>query len=437
MPTFYRSRQLYANTAQAIIKNTTGLAGVYTVNFCNQGSTSAQIRLAVSSSQSAPNSGEWIEWNTLLTASNSYERTGILVNSGYYLVAYSSSASVAVQSWGFAQEPVSLVDDITTQQTPGSLTGRVVSINSNGSLQALKPAVSVGSITSFTNSSGSIPSATGTFWGPLVSSGTVAMAITSAYYPTGWVLTTTDGNTWTQQATLPSTPINATWSLAYGAGTWVAVAGGFNASSNQVAYSTNNGASWTGITPLSSNHWQTAAYGNGVFVAWLGTTGYRSADGITWNTVSTSTANSSQLFYVAGSFNSWFLFAYGGANSISVETSTNNLTSWNARNLYTTTGLGSSFSVAYGNGVFVIVNNDSTQLAWTSTDAVTWTQRSNIFGGANVYAGTVQFVGGYFVVPCNAFSTYINGVFYSSDGVSWTSVSFGSNVPSLIVGLNS
>jgi hypothetical protein len=437
MPAINSSTKFYANTPQAVTKNIYDYFSIVNINFCNTGTTTAQISLAVSNSQSSPAASEYIDYQITLPSYGVYERQALCYNPGQYIVAVSSSASVVCQVYGHGLSNIALTNDIVTQLPPGSLTGRAVSININGSLQALKPAVSVGSITSFTNSSGSVPSATGTNWGPLVSSGTVAMAISSQYSSTGWVLTTTDGNTWTQQATLPSTAINVTWSLAYGAGTWVAVAGGSNAPSNQVAYSTNNGTSWTGITPLSSSYWRTTVYGNGVFVAWLGTTGYRSADGITWNTVSASTASSTLLFYVSGSFNSWFLFAYGGANSISVESSTNNLTSWNTRNLYTLTGLGSSIAVAYGNGVFVVVNQDNTQLAWTSTNAVTWTQRSSIFGGANVYAGTLQFVGGYFVVTCGAFSTFINGVFYSSDGVTWTSVSFGSNVPSLIVALNS
>jgi hypothetical protein len=117
MPAFNKYYRLQYQVPQALVKNTTSLAGVYTINFCNPGPASAQIRIAVSSSQTGAgiNAGEWIEWNTTLTANNSYERTGILVNSGDYLIAYSSSTTVVAQAWGFAQEPVSLADDIVLQ----------------------------------------------------------------------------------------------------------------------------------------------------------------------------------------------------------------------------------------------------------------------------------------------------------------------------------
>jgi hypothetical protein len=446
MPAFNRFRQLYANTAQAVVKNTTSLAGVYTVNFCNTGSTSAQIRLAVSSSQSAPNSGEWIEWNTLLTASNSYERTGILLNSGDYLIAYSSSASVVVQSWGFAQEPVSLVDDIVVAQQPGSITGRVVGVVGQFINVKLAGQTAVSSLSTWTNAT-STPSQVGQ-WTLLASSGTLAMAVDSN---TGYVAISSDGLTWTLATSLPAfnpATVNLVWSgLAYGAGTWVCTAGGINAASTQVAYSTNNGTSWTSINPLTSDRNGSLKYANGVFFSYnisVPMTATNSVNGITWTRGSTATTGTAfgsayQVVYAAGSINAWYILREGN-NQIQTQSSTNNGSTWGSTASVTATGmsLANTGFFAWGNGRFVALAQNI-NASWTSTDAVTWTTTSTPFSSNNyTYWSSLVFTNGYFIATSQQFSTFLFSIWFSSDGASWTLVTTsGSNQITTTVGLNS
>ena len=66
---------------------------VVSVNICNRSSsTAATIRLAVSSSAS-PGADEWIEYDSSLVANGVLERTGIVMDAGKYLVAFTGAAS--------------------------------------------------------------------------------------------------------------------------------------------------------------------------------------------------------------------------------------------------------------------------------------------------------------------------------------------------------
>lgn len=66
---------------------------VVSVNICNRSSsTAATIRLAVSSS-ATPAADEWIEYDSSLVANGVLERTGIVMDAGKYLVAYTGTAS--------------------------------------------------------------------------------------------------------------------------------------------------------------------------------------------------------------------------------------------------------------------------------------------------------------------------------------------------------
>ena len=72
----------------------------FSVNFANRGSLSTNVRLAICSVSSPANS-EYIIFDTVIPPNGSFERTGLTAQDGKIVVAYSSSANVSVQVYGY------------------------------------------------------------------------------------------------------------------------------------------------------------------------------------------------------------------------------------------------------------------------------------------------------------------------------------------------
>lgn len=70
-----------------------GRLSSFNVCFCNRGSTPATIRLSISSS-AAPISSEYLEFEASLPAFGVLERGGLIAESGRFIIARSSIASV-------------------------------------------------------------------------------------------------------------------------------------------------------------------------------------------------------------------------------------------------------------------------------------------------------------------------------------------------------
>jgi hypothetical protein len=200
-------------------------------------------------------------------------------------------------------------------------------------------------------------------------------------------------------------PANQRWeSVAYGNNTFVTISSTFT--SDKAAYSTDGGLSWSASTLPQSGYWRQIAYGNGIFVAvnYNSSSIATSPDGITWTsrTVGVTSPNS---------------VTFGGGKFVIVGLFSNNVYSTNG----TFWSEGSSLSflgnqrkkVAYGNGKYVVVVNDSalTKSAY-STDAITWTEAviparnwDRLFYGAGKFFAQEGFS---------------NNAAYSSDGIAWT-----------------
>ena len=220
----------------------------------------------------------------------------------------------------------------------------------------------------------------GSYYGIAYGSGTfVAVAQTSPTLGTGKVATSQDGITWADV-----TPANTAlqnlvqWSaVAFGAGTFVAVA----LDQSKAAFSTDNGQTWTAVT-VGANWWTSVCYGNSLFVAVAKTGTNRvmtSPDGITWSTPSLPT----------------------GAGS----------TGWKG--------------VAYGAGLFVAINdnnggvqNNAKQFL-TSPDGVTWTYREAGLGSRTYWTtwSGIAFGNGKFVIVGNSYDSSFS---QSADGLVWT-----------------
>lgn len=186
-------------------------------------------------------------------------------------------------------------------------------------------------------------------------SGSSANGPSSAAYSTNgitWSLGTIDIGTW--------------WSVAYGAGKFVAVT--YN--NSRISYSTN-GITWTDAFALPSTlSWISIVYGGGVFVAiaqGFSMSAY-STDGITWTAGSMpSSASWSSLTYGDNKF-----VAVASASSVSAY-STNGII-WSVANM---PAQSSWTSVSYGNGRFVALSLGSTISAY-STNGISWTQGTAI-----------------------------------------------------------
>ena len=256
--------------------------------------------------------------------------------------------------------------------------------------------------------------------------------------------------------------------VAYGNGTWVAVA---NAGTNRIQYSKDNGKTWTAVAAPNSNTWYDVEYGGGIFVAMGGGNSNSnraawSTDGVNWtatdltnedsftamdnpficyggtnvtdgrfvavgrlgvNRVRYSTngktwssavgSTSSSWYGVCFGLNRWVAVASTGTNRVMYSTDATDFSSWTE---VTSTEQNQWRSVAYGNGKFVAVAGNGTNRLMYSTDATSWSN-SGVSGFDNTTVWRwIKFGGGYFVAGgYNGTSNYM----YSTDGLSWSAIS--------------
>jgi hypothetical protein len=251
----------------------------------------------------------------------------------------------------------------------------------------------------------------------------------------GWILTSTDGNSWTGRHSGILFDLNGAFYLngnylALGAGgagnnlitsadgvTWTPRTAGtatynaaaFGASAYVVVgvsgavFSSADLATWTSQS-AGANTFNDVIFANSLFVA-VGAAGaiYTSADGVTWTSQSAGSTQFNRVVYD----NSLFV-AVG--NSGVIYTSTNGIT-WTLRTSNVASGLtdvvwnGSLFCAVGGSGVIT-----------TSADGTTWTARTP--GDTTVTLMSVAWSGTRFIVT----NTNNAGVWTSTDGISWSKV---------------
>ncbi len=74
----------------------------FSVNFTNRNSVPVQVRLAVSSS-GTPANADYLMYDVALNPNVSLERTGLVAEATKIVVAYSDTASVSVQVYGYEE----------------------------------------------------------------------------------------------------------------------------------------------------------------------------------------------------------------------------------------------------------------------------------------------------------------------------------------------
>lgn len=176
------------------------------------------------------------------------------------------------------------------------------------------------------------------------------------------------------------------------------------------------GTTWIQGTAAANSQWQSAAYGNGTFVAVAPQTTPRvstSVDGSTWTGVALSGSLATRLWQSVWFANDRFIVFSNplDLSDTGFTMSSADGTTWVAGTL----PAGSQWtSVAYGNGVYVAVSYSGSDEVMTSTDGVNWTVgtapamalRRVVFGGGQFVAVTIGAAGGKIIT--------------SPDGVNWT-----------------
>jgi hypothetical protein len=170
--------------------------------------------------------------------------------------------------------------------------------------------------------------------------------------PTSFIVTSTDGVTWTSR-----TPSEAMWfqAISYGNGLFVAVA---RFGTNRIMTSPD-GITWTSRNTVIDPDFVGVAYGNGIWVAVsdasTGGTVFTSYDGLNWDEQVSNTFVSNTVFFANGVFTTGFYYSTDGI----------------------TWSLGSgglSFeSITFGNGYFVGVVTSGTNRIYYSLDGINWT----------------------------------------------------------------
>ena len=91
---------LAATTNTTLYTVTAGKTATVNISLCNRNNTAVTVRLAVAST-STPGNSEYINYNAVIPACTTLERTGIVVSAGKNIVAYASIAGVSVSVYGF------------------------------------------------------------------------------------------------------------------------------------------------------------------------------------------------------------------------------------------------------------------------------------------------------------------------------------------------
>jgi hypothetical protein len=283
--------------------------------------------------------------------------------------------------------------------------------------------------------------------------GISALALPSAASAASPGLVLTGGSSWTAIA---ATELSLWDSVAYGDGTWVAVAAGEG--TNRVMRSTDNGLSWNrdGITGVPAGYaWRSVAFGDPAGFAdgvWMAIASFlpdgdttvvmRSTDrGVTWTNPATTVP--------AGDLTAWRSVAYGNGVFVAVASngtnklmrSTNNGATWTAVAQPSTSQW---VSVTYGdpspgdfpNGVWVavaqggtgsrVMRSEDDGVTWTAADAAEANQWQSVAYGNSVFVAVASTGTNRVMRSANGGETWT--AVAATEENAWQSVAYGNGV---------
>lgn len=174
----------------------------------------------------------------------------------------------------------------------------------------------------------------------------------------------------------------------------------------EAAYSTDNGMTWTSSTlpSVSTYNWRGVAYGSGKFVVCgQGCMAYSSDGGATW---SLGTGISSGSVFMA--------ICYGGGKFVACGTNGRFAYSEDGVSWTESTNSSTMFAtICYGNGIYTAINTGSNK-GYYSSNGTSWTSYTPGISGQD--SSTLAFDGENFVLVFKAASA---GTAKSSDGHTW------------------
>ena len=98
------SETLAAETYTPIYGPPADTFSVVTINVLNKNSTPITVRIAMATDPDLPAAGEYIEYNIEVLPNGVLERTGIVIQNGRTIYAYSTSANTDVVVYGIETE---------------------------------------------------------------------------------------------------------------------------------------------------------------------------------------------------------------------------------------------------------------------------------------------------------------------------------------------
>ena len=91
---------LVATTYTSIYGPPANTFSVVTVSICNKNATAIQVRLALAVDPAIPANGNYIEYQTEVLPGGVLERSGVVIQSGRTIYAYSTQANTDVVVYG-------------------------------------------------------------------------------------------------------------------------------------------------------------------------------------------------------------------------------------------------------------------------------------------------------------------------------------------------
>jgi len=98
---------LTATTLSEVYECDANKHATITVSFCNRGSSSHTVRLAMVDSTSGVAdiaNEDYLEYDTTVPANGTLERSGIVIAGGHTIVAYCSDGNSSIMCYGFEED---------------------------------------------------------------------------------------------------------------------------------------------------------------------------------------------------------------------------------------------------------------------------------------------------------------------------------------------
>jgi len=73
------------------------------INVANRTASNAAVRIALAQTAGSPSDAEYIEYDSFVAPNGVIERTGLVIDAGWSVVAFSDKANVSVQTYGIEQ----------------------------------------------------------------------------------------------------------------------------------------------------------------------------------------------------------------------------------------------------------------------------------------------------------------------------------------------